>query len=349
MEKKNNGLVIVLILIILCLGGFILYDKNVFGLKGNNKESNVETNNNSTNTKDENIKIGSIGNKETKIILDITDGNDYYFTIKEGKVVYHKQDGTEVIDSTIPDKVVQIAKGFSCNGGDSRIAALTEKGEVYYNKNESLNSISKDNHDCKFDFIKVIAEEKIYGIDSVAPKGFNSCGYTDLYAYVNKEDMKKINVERDTKDLLTGERTSIVVSASLGRTYYELYPYVKDYIIFDLDGPILLQDKDGKLYYYEHSSITNANMFLTIDNKYIYADKVYYKAHDDNKNEMVIVDKDKNVYLLTTSKTNKNYYKYTYTLENTGKAVKNLKEEKIDDYSSNYTLEYTDGTSEVVH
>ena len=109
MEKKNNGLVIVLVLIILCLGGFILYDKNVFGLKGNNKDNtnNQEVNNTTTKDADENIKIGSIGNKESKVELIID--KDAYFNIKDGKVVFHKKDGTEIIDSTIPDKVIQIA------------------------------------------------------------------------------------------------------------------------------------------------------------------------------------------------------------------------------------------------
>ena len=347
MEKKNNGIVILLVILVIGLSGYILYDKDVLGLKGEKGESNTSINDSSK--KDENIEIGSVGNKESKIKLDIDD--NLYFYIKDDKVVFHKQDGTEIVDSTIPDKVIQIAKGegVGCNGNDSRLIALTEQGNVYYNKIETLTSISENSYDYKFDFIKVISDEKIYGVEAKSPKGFNSCSYTDLYAYVNKEDMKIVNVNRDTESLLKDTLEKKVVSVSLGKTYYELYPYVEEYYIFDLDGPVLLKEKDGKLYYNQNGGITNANMYLTIDNEYIYAENIYSKQSiNDTKDEKIIIDKNKKVYVLTTLPTNKNYYKYTYTIKNTGKILKNIKEEKQEGKNNKITLEYTDGTSEEI-
>lgn len=293
MEKRNNGLTIFLAIVVICLGGFILYDKNVFGLKGE-MDSSID----SSTKKDESIVVGSLGNKENKIKIDIDDNIDLYFYIKDGKVVFHKQDDIEVIDSTISDKVIQIAKGegVGCNENDLRLIVLTENGDVYYNKIEMLTSISKNSYDYKFDFIKVISDEKIYGIEAKSPKGFNSCNYTDLYAYVNKEDMKIINVNRDNDYLLHTNNSKNVISASLGRTYYELYPYDEYYIIFDLGGPTLLKNTDGKLYFEKGSNITNEGIFLTVDDNYIYAENIYSKqSASENVDERIIVDKNKKV------------------------------------------------------
>ena len=346
MEKKNNGLIIVLVLIILCLGGFILYDKDVLGLKGEKKESS--TTSNKSSKKDESIAVGSVGNKETKIKFDMADNIDLYFYIKDGKVVFHKQDGSEVVDSTIPDKVIQIAKGSSCNSGDARLVALTDKGEIYYNKYDTLESTSIDDYNYKFDFIKVITEGKVYGIDSVKPNVVSTCTYTGLYAYVNKDEMRKIELEQDyTNTSSDGQRK--ILSASLGHTYSELYPYEKYYIIFNLDGPVLFKDKDGKLYFEKGRKTANEDMYLTINGNYIYADEVYFKSSNDTQEERIIIDKNKKVYLLIVSVTKQGYFEYTYTVKNTEKVVKNIKNEKNNDNSSKITLEYTDGTSEVIN
>ena len=55
MEKRNNGLTIFLAIVVICLGGFILYDKNVFGLKGE-MDSSID----SSTKKDESIVVGSL-------------------------------------------------------------------------------------------------------------------------------------------------------------------------------------------------------------------------------------------------------------------------------------------------
>lgn len=342
MEKRNNGLTIFLAIVVICLGGFILYDKNVFGLKGE-MDSSID----SSTKKDESIVVGSLGNKENKIKIDIDDNLDLYFYIKDGKVVFHKQDGSEVIDSTIPDKVVQIAKGYSCDAGDSRIAALTEKGDVYYNKYETLESVSKNNYNYKFDFVKVISDGKIYGIDSVEPKSIHTCFLKNIYAYVSKDEMREIVLERDFNTSTDGKVK--ILSVSLGHTYNELFPYDDYYIIFNLNGPILYKDKDGKLYFEKISEIANENIYLSIDGNFIHADEVYFKSSNDTKEERIIIDKNKQVYLLTISTINNNFYKYSYIVKNTGKVVKNVKEEKNNDNSLKITLEYTDGTSEVVY
>lgn len=348
MEKKNNGLVIVLVLIILCLGGFILYDKNVFGLKGDNKDNtnNQEVNNSKDKTEEE-IKIGSVGNKESKIELKID--KDAYFNIKDGKVVFHKKDGTEITDSTIPDKVIQIAYGTSCDGYDVRIAALTEKGEVYHNKNVYLKSSENNDYIYSFDFIKVASDGKVYGIDAVDPNVFHTCFYTELYAYVSKDEMREIVLEQDYINISSdGQRN--ILSASLGHTYNELYPYEKYYIIFNLDGPMLYKAKDGKLYFEKGRKTANEDMYLTINGNFIYADEVYLKSSNDTQEERIIVDKNKKVYLLTISKLeNVTMYQFKYKVENTNKEFKSVKEEKNDKGTTNYTLEYTDGTSEIVY
>lgn len=340
MEKKNNGLVIILVIIVLGLSGYILYDKDVLGLKGEKKQSNTTVTDNSTKNI-EDIEIGSLGNKENKIDLDIIEGQNLYFNIKDGKVIYHKQDGTEIVDSTIPDAVIQIAKGFSCAGGDARLVALTNKGEVYYNK---YDTITEDNYDYKFDFIKVIADEKVYGIDSVRPNVIQTCGYNEFFAYVDKENMKIINAYKDNNDNLNNNSERKIVSASLGKSYNELYPY-EQLFLPDLGVPTLYKISDGKLYFKNDGTtfMLNANMYLTVGSNYIYSDKVYVRETGNNSEyKYYIIDKNKKLYIMIVSPANSNYI---YTIEETNKTIKNIIEEN---QSNKVTLEFNDGTSETL-
>ncbi len=345
MKKKNSGLIIFLVIIILLLGGFIIYDKNFLGLKSENGDTSSDISS-STNKVDTNIKIGSVGNNEGKAVFNID--KDAYFYIKDGKVVFHKADGTEVVDSTIPDKVIQVALGESCNGYDKRLAALTENGDVYYNKYYNLESVGTNDYNYKFEFIKVVAEGKVYGIESISPNVFQTCGFSSLFAYVDSANKRVINTNIDYDNSTTPDNR-VVYSASLGKTYNELYPYDKYYIIFNLDGPVLYKLNDGKLYFERQSGIANADTYLTIDGSYIYADSIYlYKSTDDNTDIRTIIDKDKKVYLLTITKKENYGFKFSYSVENTGKVVKEIKEQSNNDGATTYLLEYTDGSSEKV-
>lgn len=344
MKKKNNGLIIFLVIIILLLGGFIIYDKNFLGLKSENGGNSSSDISSSTDKDDTNIKIGSVGNNEGKAVFNID--KDAYFYIKDGKVVFHKPDGTEVVDSTISDKVIQVALGESCDGYDKRLAALTENGDVYYNKYYNLESVGTNDYNYKFEFIKVVAEGKVYGIESISPNVFQTCGFSSIFAYVDNVNKRIVNANND----LTTNDFRVVSSASLGKTYNELYPYDKFYIIFDLDGPILYKLSDGKLYFERQSGIANADTYLTSDGSYIYADSVYlYKSTDDNTDIRAIIDKDKKLYLLTITKKSNYGFKFSYSVENTGKVVKDVKKQKNNDGATNYLLEYTNGSSEKVY
>ena len=336
--KKKSFVVIVIILILIIIGlcAFIVYDKDLLGLKKeNNSNSEIVTKDKDSNGK---LKVGSLGNNNSKIPLRMDD--KFYFDIEDGKVVFNKSDGTKIIDSTIKDKVLQIALASSCDGSDARIAALTDKGEVFYNKIERFTDMSNDNFDYAFDFDKVIADEAVYGIENIEPKSPSTCGGTTIYAYVSKNNKRIVNVKK-------GKNNSYQ-EASLGHTYTQMYPY-EDYIMyFELGGPMLLIEKDGKLIFNDDYRIDNYNIYLTYDNEYIYAKKVYEKS-DNNQNisKSIIIGKDNSVYLMTLEAPTNDFARYAYSVEKTDKTFKTVEEVKNEvGIVTSATIEYTDGTKE---
>lgn len=343
MEKKNNFLYMIVLVLVGALCGYIACDKLGSSSKTNNKDNKtIESNNEKVDNNS--LEVGSVGDKKNKIELIIDE--NVYFTIKDGKVLFHSNDGSEIVDSTIPDKVIQIAVAFSCAGNDGRMIALTDKGEVYYNKQELVSMPSKETYEYNFDFIKVITGEKVYGVSSISPNVPQTCGFTNFFAYVSADDMRVLNVQYDNDSLFAYGSPRKVASVSLGKTYNELYPYEKYYLVFSLGGAMLKIEKNGKMYFDEDSSITNKEMYLTNGDDYLLADKVYFKkTTSEDKQELVVVDKTKKVYLITVLKTDSNIYNYKYTVSDMDKSVKTIKE---DNDQSSVTIEYTDGTSEIV-
>lgn len=336
--KKKSFVVIVIILVLIIIGlcAFIVYDKDLLGLKKENNSNSESVKKGKGNT--DKLEVGSIGNNNSKIPLRMDE--KFYFDIEDGKVVFNKSDGTKVTDSTINDKVLQIALGVSCDGSDARIAALTDKGEVFYNKVEKFTNMTNDNYDYEFDFDKVISDEIVYGIETVEPKSPSTCGGTEIYAYVNKEDKKIINVKK--------EKFTTYQEASLGHTYSQLYPYEDYRMYFELDGPMLFIEKDGKLIFKDDYRIDNSNIYLTYENKYIYAKKIYEKK-DSNQStsESIIIDKDNSIYLMTINAPTNDFVRYTYSIKKTDKIFKNVEEVKNDaGIITSATIEYTDGTKE---
>ena len=264
----------------------------------------------------------------------------FYFDIEDGKVVFNKSDGTKITDSTINDKVLQIALGVSCDGSDARIAALTDKGEVFYNKVERFTNMSNNNFDYAFDFDKVVSDETVYGIETVEQKRPLTCSGTSIYAYVNKDDKKIINIKKD--------KNNSYQEASLGHTYTQIYPYEDFIMYFELGGPMLLIEKDGKLIFDDDYRIDNDNIYLTYDNKYIYAKKVYEKSDSNQSiNKSIIIGKDNSVYLMTLEAPTNDFARYTYSVEKTDKIFKNVEEVKNEfGIVTSATIEYTDGTKE---
>lgn len=339
MKKHSLIVIVILSIIILGLCAFIVYDKNLFGIKG---ESKTESNNvieKKEITQNKNLKVGAVGNKDTKISLRMDE--NFYFYIKEGKVTFHKNDGSEIADSTISSKVIQIALGVSCDGSDARLAALTENGDVFYNKVENLTNMVTGNYDYSFDFDKVVTDGKVYGIEAITYKGPTTCGGTSIYAYTNETEKRIINVAR--------EKNFIFIKASLGETYDERFPF-KDYkMYFELGGPMLYIKEDGKLIFEDDSSIENGNIYLTSGDSYIYSKAVYDK-HNEETGYTYIVDKNNKVYLLTLNKPTDDYPRYTYNVSDTGKTFKNIQEEKgSNDQIVSRIIEYTDGSSEQLY
>ena len=336
--KKKSFVVIVIILVLIIIGlcAFIVYDKDLLGLKKENNSNSESVKKGKGNT--DKLEVGSIGNNNSKIPLRMDE--KFYFDIEDGKVVFNKSDGAKIIDSTIKDKVLQIALGVSCDGSDARIAALTDKGEVFYNKVERFTNMSNNNFDYAFDFDKVVSDETVYGIETVEQKRPLTCSGTSIYAYVNKDDKKIINIKKD--------KNNSYQEASLGHTYTQIYPYEDFIMYFELGGPMLLIEKDGKIMFEDDYRIFNSNIYLTYDNKYIYAKKVYEKS-DSNQSisKSIIIGKDNSVYLMTLEKSIDSYSTYTYSVEKTDKTFKNVEEVKNEvGIVTSATIEYTDGTKE---
>ena len=336
--KKKSFVVIVIILVLIIIGlcAFIVYDKDLLGLKKENNSNSERVKKGKGNT--DKLEVGSIGNNNSKIPLRMDE--KFYFDIEDGKVVFNKSDGTKITDSTINDKVLQIALGVSCDGSDARIAALTDKGEVFYNKVERFTNMSNNNFDYAFDFDKVVSDETVYGIETVEQKRPLTCSGTSIYAYVNKDDKKIINIKKD--------KNNSYQEASLGHTYTQIYPYEDFIMYFELGGPMLLIEKDGKLSFDDDYRIDNDNIYLTYENKYIYAKKVYEKS-DSNQSisKSIIVGKDNSVYLMTLEAPTNDFARYTYSVEKTDKIFKNVEEVKNEvGIVTSATIEYTDGTKE---
>ena len=106
--KKKSFVVIVIILVLIIIGlcAFIVYDKDLLGLKKENN-SNSESVKKGKGNNDK-LEVGSIGNNNSKIPLRMDE--KFYFDIEDGKVVFNKSDGAKIIDSTIKDKVLQKEK-----------------------------------------------------------------------------------------------------------------------------------------------------------------------------------------------------------------------------------------------
>lgn len=84
-EKSNGLLIIVLALIILCLGGYIVYDKvlnNTSNTSSQNEESNNANNNVSSYSYNltKRTTIQEVGNGYIRVLVD-TDGNAYLHTV----------------------------------------------------------------------------------------------------------------------------------------------------------------------------------------------------------------------------------------------------------------------------
>ena len=79
MEKKNNSIVILLVILIIGLSGYILYDKDVLGLKGDKKDNNPEVNNISTNNNEDKISVNNLN----KIELEVYDESTNYEKFKK--------------------------------------------------------------------------------------------------------------------------------------------------------------------------------------------------------------------------------------------------------------------------
>lgn len=185
MEKKNNSLVIILVIVILGLSGYILYDKDVLGLKGEKEKINTTINNSSTKVAEENNSYNNLTeislnvfnsvtyDKVKKLDLKIVDGE------LQANLNYEKVE-VKGIEGKAKSFLYQMA---GCSMDDNmNIILLNDKNEIF---TADVNHYDQDNY---LTFKKQHLDKEIVDITKL---DFNyvflTCGTNDL-AVVTKDN-----------------------------------------------------------------------------------------------------------------------------------------------------------------
>lgn len=234
MEKKNNGLVIMLVIIILGLGGYILYDKDVLGLKGEKKESNTAVTDNSI----KNVEDKSSYNNLTKTSLDVYDSSDNYEKVKkldleivngelQAKLNYEKIE-VKSIDGKVKSFLYQLA---GCSFEDEiNVIVLNDKNELFV---ADVNHYNQDNY---LTFKKQNLNKEIVDITKLDYNYlFLTCG-TNNVAVVTKDNKiypYKYDFQNKTYSIEDLDITNFRKSIS------------NSFIIYD-DNTMSIFDVDGK-------------------------------------------------------------------------------------------------------
>ncbi len=172
---KKNVLIGFLVLIILGLGGYLVYDKGLNKEEAKNtvaeedkKEDMIIDEEDSTEIEENNY------NRYTKAELkyeNASSGTGIILEIKDGKLVETSNKGIE-IDIYQYTKFKYFTYQMDC-GGDVEILVLTENNELY-KASESVTSKLDDPTKIKFEFKKIELSEKVKDITLVSEP--SSCG-----------------------------------------------------------------------------------------------------------------------------------------------------------------------------
>lgn len=187
MEKKKNCLIIILVIIVLGLGCYIIYDKNVLGLKKEKSESN-------TTDVIEDSKIAETSNVSvknlTKASFSVYDSNDNYSKLKkldleivDGKLeAYLNYEKIEVngIEGKVKVFLYQLMGCSSKN--DMDVVVLNDKNELFV---ADVNHYDQDNY---ITFKKQSLDKEIVNITKLDFNyEFLTCG-TNYIAVVTKDN-----------------------------------------------------------------------------------------------------------------------------------------------------------------
>ncbi len=143
-KKKLITMIIILSVLLIGLIGYVVYD-NFFADKGiiEEKTNNDINNNNEDNQVKTNSLIGTVGDMLTSInscdsITCLSNGTS--LAINNGTLLFKLSNGIEKnVSNNINEKIVNILKAGSCSG-NTQIFLITESGNLYYNKYQSLDT-----------------------------------------------------------------------------------------------------------------------------------------------------------------------------------------------------------------
>ncbi len=320
-KKKIKILLIILVIDVIGIMGELFYFRDVFIIDDNDQQDNEQE-------VVANIEIGSIGEKAVSygmICNDIEcgDNSDSKVYINEnGKVTYeYSAKGIINVDSTINEKVINIALGYSCDGSDKRLVALTDKGNIYYNQNTLLDYQTGD---YKLDFIKIESDYKILGLESKMTPAPTTCSTKQIFAYIDSDTKLQINSITD----------ELGTHYELGESWDTLYPYT------DSTGNIVY----GPIYYIRSNKMVTFNTnnnFIKIDNKKIKVDKLII-----NYNDMIETDLLNHDYLLSTD--NKLYeinYKDRKGTDYEIQLYSDLTVDRVENIDKKTTVYFNNGTT----
>ena len=291
MEKKNNGLVIVLVIIILGLGGFILYDKDVLGLKGDKKDNDTEVNNISEKNETDKISINNL----KKIELEVSDESTNYEKFKklELKIVegelqaylnYEKVD-VKGIDGKAKSFLYQMA-GCAIDS-EMNIIVLNDKNELFV---ADVNHYEQENY---LTFKKQSLDKEISDITKLDFNYvFSTCGTNDLavitkdnkvYPYKYDYQNKKFSIyDLDVTDFRKNLMNSFILHND------------NTISIFDANGKYgdkfneKIKYNGNELKLEKYYSVANDSYLTTDDSEaYVISDNKLYKL--DIKSDMVQV------------------------------------------------------------
>lgn len=225
MEKKNTGLIILVVilsLLVLGLGGFIVYDKvinNNNDVKTEEKDNNSDNNKNTVNlntTEEKTISKESIIELSKNTNLNINTNFDNIdkpiwenldLSINDNnKLILKSGDKYSIVSSLDEDVVMLYDAGGNCGIGDSNYLILTNKGNVYrfmfqdYRVDEYIENIN-NNISTNGPLTKINGSTKVLAFTNYYRKTEEpvTCGWYPSIVYT--EDEKFMEYDRNTYSL----------------------------------------------------------------------------------------------------------------------------------------------------
>ncbi len=212
MEKKNNGLLIAIIILLVLgligLGSYIVYDK-VINVKDSEKfiketkvpvekEEEIKTdysyfNNRVIEKNNLGITLTAAFNNNNEIISKKT------LQINSEKELILNSTTSKKI-SVIDSKIKSIGRFGGCSYGTSKILILTESGELYYLINDEVNeygysTIGELESYINNNIVKIFSEYKITNFTTLYDE-IKSCGVGGFYVLLDNKEIRKVDLDQ---------------------------------------------------------------------------------------------------------------------------------------------------------